>query len=74
MPDEIRTYNDLQKQYRRALRAQHPEWVQTSGECPTCDDYERRLAGLLNIFWPDRAWPADSSAEPKQQTAPSSSR
>lgn len=50
MSDEIRTYTELQQAIHQALRTQHPEWVEPSGECPTCDSYELRLAELLNLF------------------------
>ncbi len=44
---------ELQQQVREALRSQHPEWVQPSGECPTCEDYVRRLGELLQPFTAD---------------------
>lgn len=53
MSDEIRTYTELQREIHDALRTQHPEWIQPSGECPTCDGYELRLAKLLNLFTPN---------------------
>ncbi len=53
MSDDIRTYVDLQKEVQQALRAQHPEWIEPSGDCPTCESYEQRLAELLNLFTPD---------------------
>ena len=46
----IRTYADLQKQMHRDLLRQHPEWVDSKGNCPTCDEYDRRLAELVSIF------------------------
>jgi hypothetical protein len=42
-------YAQLQRDIRDALRAQHPEWIQPNGDCPTCDSYERRLAELLSF-------------------------
>lgn len=45
--DEIRSYTELQLQMHDALRAEHPEWVQPNGDCPTCESYESRLAELL---------------------------
>lgn len=48
--DQIRNYEDLQKQVHDALRAQHPEWIQSDGASPICDDYEARFAELLNLF------------------------
>jgi hypothetical protein len=45
-----RTYGELQRQLHKDLLAQHPEWIDADGNCPTCDDYERRLAQLISIF------------------------
>ena len=47
---QIRTYADLQKQLHRDLLAQHPEWIEANGDCPTCDSYDRRLAELISVF------------------------
>ena len=47
---QIRTYADLQKQLHRDLMAQHPEWIEANGDCPTCDSYDRRLAELITVF------------------------
>jgi len=46
-PDEIGSYAELQRQIHDALRAEHPEWIQSNGDCPTCESYESRLAELL---------------------------
>jgi hypothetical protein len=46
----IRTYADLQEQLHRDLMAQHPEWIDANGDCPTCDSYDRRLAELITVF------------------------
>ena len=46
---EIRSYTELQEQIHDALRIQHPEWVETNGDCPTCDSYGSRLAELLGL-------------------------
>ena len=46
----VRTYRELQRQLHKDLLAQHPEWIEADGNCPTCDDYERRLAQLISIF------------------------
>jgi hypothetical protein len=43
-------YVRLQREIHDALRAQHPEWVNPNGDCPTCESYESRLAQLLDIF------------------------
>jgi hypothetical protein len=42
-------YVALQHQMHDALRAQHPEWIEPNGDCPTCDAYESRLAQLLSL-------------------------
>ena len=47
---EVNTYAQLQRQIHYALRAQHPEWIQSDGDCPMCDAYESRLAKLLGSF------------------------
>jgi hypothetical protein len=49
MPNEIHSYTELQRQIHQDLRAQHPEWIQSNGDCPTCDSYELRLAELLGL-------------------------
>ena len=43
------TYAELLQQMREALRAQNPQWVEPDGESPICDEYERRLAELLEL-------------------------
>jgi hypothetical protein len=45
-----RTYGELQRQLHKDLLAQHPEWIDADGNCPTCNDYERRFARLISIF------------------------
>jgi hypothetical protein len=45
-----RTYSELQRQLHKDLLAQHPEWIDADGNCPACDDYERRFARLISIF------------------------
>jgi len=47
MYHQIHTYTELQQQIHDDLRIQHPEWVKSNGECPTCDSYESRLTELL---------------------------
>ena len=44
------SYSELQEKMHYDLRAQHPEWVEANGSCPTCDDYERRFAELIPFF------------------------
>jgi hypothetical protein len=46
----IFTYAELQQRVHHDLRAQHPEWVEPTGDSPICDLYERRLAALIAIF------------------------
>ena len=50
MPNEIHSYSELQQRIHDDLRIQHPEWVGPSGDCPTCDSYESRLAELIDLF------------------------
>jgi hypothetical protein len=52
--EEIRSYVQLQRQIHDALRVEHPEWVKSNGECPTCDSYESRLAELLGLASPNK--------------------
>ena len=49
MPNEIHSYAELQQQIHDDLRIQHPDWVEPSGDCPTCDSYESRLGELLGL-------------------------
>ena len=42
------TIADLRQQIDHDLRIQHPEWVQSNGQCPMCDAYEERLMELLD--------------------------
>jgi triacylglycerol esterase/lipase EstA (alpha/beta hydrolase family) len=46
---EIPAYAELQRTIHDALLVQHPEWVERDGNCPTCDDYDRRFAELLDF-------------------------
>jgi len=39
---EVRSYAELQRQIRDALREQHPEWIEQDGES--------RFAELLELF------------------------
>ena len=50
MSSKIRTYVELQRMIRKALREQHPEWIDANGRCAPCDSYEARFARLLRIF------------------------
>jgi hypothetical protein len=47
MSDHVHTYTELKQQIHEDLRAQHPEWVEPGGECPKCEEHERRLRELL---------------------------
>jgi hypothetical protein len=40
-------YTELKEQINEDLRAQHPEWIEPTGDCPTCDSYLSRLSQLL---------------------------
>jgi hypothetical protein len=52
MSKQIRTYAELRKEIREALRRQHPEWIQANGKAPLCDLYESRFADLLALLTP----------------------
>jgi hypothetical protein len=63
----VRTYRELQRQLRKDLLAQHPEWIDAEGNCPTCDDYERRLAHLISIFKSQSKATSDKKDDPKRK-------
>ena len=46
----IHSYTELQKQMHHDLLAQHPEWIESDGNCPKCDEYDRRMAKLIAMF------------------------
>ena len=46
---EVPAYAELQRTMHDTLLVQHPEWVERDGNCPTCDDYDRRFAELLHF-------------------------
>ena len=46
---EVAGYAELQRQVHDALLTEHPEWIERNGDCPTCDDYDRRFAELLRL-------------------------
>jgi hypothetical protein len=48
MSHQIHTYTELQQQIHDDLRIEHPEWVKSDGDCPTCHSYESRLMELLD--------------------------
>ena len=49
LPVEAAAYGQLQREMHDALLRQHPEWMEGDGNCPKCDDYDRRFAELLNL-------------------------
>ena len=50
MSHQIHTYTELKQQIHEDLRAQHPEWIEPTGECPTCNEHETRLRELLDAL------------------------
>ena len=64
MSHKIDTYTELKEQIHDDLRAQHPEWVEPTGDCPACDSYELRLLQLLNQL-ADRIRPRRTKATTK---------
>lgn len=46
---EVPAYAKLQRTMHDALLTQHPEWIERDGNSPTCDDYDRRFARLLDF-------------------------
>jgi len=48
MAGKLDTYLGLLQQIRNDLRLQHPDWIQTDGQCPMCDCYEAPLIKLLD--------------------------
>lgn len=49
LPIEAAPYVALQREMHSALLAQNPEWIERDGNCPKCDDYDRRFAELLGL-------------------------
>jgi hypothetical protein len=47
---QIHSYAELQERLHYDLLAQHPEWIERDGNCPKCDEYDRRFAELVSIF------------------------
>jgi hypothetical protein len=41
-------YIELKQQIGDDLRPQHPEWVEPTGDCPTCESYLSQLSQLLD--------------------------
>lgn len=50
MTPPVRTYAELRRLMRDALRKEHPEWVGPTGESALCDTYEAKLARILDLF------------------------
>jgi hypothetical protein len=59
---QIRSYAELQEQLHRDLLTQHPEWIDSDGNCPKCDEYDRRLAELIAIFQSANERPGNRTA------------
>jgi hypothetical protein len=55
MSHQIHSYTELKQQIHEDLRAQHPEWIEPTGECPKCDEHEARLKELLESLMPRRS-------------------
>jgi hypothetical protein len=47
---EAGPYVALQREMHDALLRQHPDWIERDGNCPKCDNYDRRFAQLLSFF------------------------
>jgi len=63
----VQTYRQLKRQLHKDLLAQHPEWIDADGNCPTCDDYERRLAQLISIFKSQSKTTSGKKDDPKRK-------
>jgi hypothetical protein len=46
---EAAPYVALQREMHDALLRQHPEWIERDGNCPKCEEYDRRFADLLGL-------------------------
>ena len=72
MSHQIHTYTELKQQIHDDLRAQHPEWVEPTGECPECDEHEARLKELFAALERSESnAETDQEALPTDQTKPS---
>jgi hypothetical protein len=47
------SYAALRQQMHEALREQNPQWIEPDGSSPICDEYERRLAEILELVATD---------------------
>lgn len=73
MARQIHTYTELKRQIHEDLRAQHPEWITSSGECRECDEHEARLKELLEALAGSHSnTEAGQNAFVQDQTTPSS--
>jgi hypothetical protein len=45
----VRSYTELRALIRASLQSQHPEWVESNGNSPICDEYDARLVYLLGL-------------------------
>lgn len=68
VPDEVQPYVQLQHQIHEALRKEHPEWVESNGECPPCEAYESRFAELIGLSSPSEHRSAGRSVAPMGQS------
>ena len=68
MSHPIHPYTELQQQIHDDLRIQHPEWIESGGESPTCDSYEARLTQMHDPLTRRRSsesiTPANGALEP----------
>ena len=46
---EAAPYVAQQREMHDALLRRHPEWMEHDGNCPKCDEYDRRFAELLSL-------------------------
>jgi hypothetical protein len=73
MAHQVHTYTELKQQIHEDLRAQHPEWVEPTGECPECDEHEARLRELLeSVTRSESGIKAGQRVSGQDQTTPSS--
>ena len=46
---KIRSFAELRALIRASLQSQHPEWIESNGKSPICDEYDARLVYLLGL-------------------------
>ena len=66
---QIRSYAELQEQLHRDLVAQHPEWIDSNGNNPMLEWYDRRLAELIAIFQSINEHSVNRTAKPAMNRA-----